>query len=107
MVNSNTGEEQRVLAPEYDGETPVYLERVKQIAAGTNFAAALLENGRVVTWGQNNYGQVGRGDTSSGAFPSYVVDGESKFIENIKQIACRRKSYASSNKRTEKYIHGE
>lgn len=90
ISNYNTGEPQQVLSPEYDGENPVYLENAKQVSAGTYFAGALLENGRVVVWGQNNNGQAGTGGTATGVYPSYVVDEEGRYIENIKEIACRR-----------------
>ncbi len=35
----------------------------EQIAAGGNFTVALLDNGALKCWGQNNYGQLGYGDT--------------------------------------------
>lgn len=88
ISNYNTEEPQRVVALAYDAENPKYLENVKQITAGTYFAAALMEDGRVVTWGQNSVGQLGQNYTSTGALPSYVLDGEGRDITGIKEIAA-------------------
>lgn len=41
-----------------------------------------------MTWGYNNNGQLGQGNTTSGSLPGYVVDEEGRFITNIKQIAA-------------------
>ncbi len=40
------------------------IQNVKKAAAGEYFVAALLENGKVYTWGHNIYGQCGLGYTS-------------------------------------------
>ena len=39
--------------------------RVKKISLGSGFACALLDNGDVKCWGQNNFGQLGVGNTDT------------------------------------------
>lgn len=88
IENYNTGTPQQVIAPEYDENNQVYLENIQQIAAGTYSAVALMQDGRVVTWGQNNVGQLGQNFTANGSLPGYVVDENGRYIENIKQIVA-------------------
>eukprot|EP00960_Hanusia_phi_P066803 766480-Hanusia_phi.AAC.5 len=44
-------------------------QRVKEVACGAAFSAALLEGGQLYTWGCNKYGQLGQGDRTSCAIP--------------------------------------
>ena len=39
--------------------------QAKAIAAGENHTCAILDNGSVVCWGENGYGQLGRGDDTT------------------------------------------
>lgn len=55
-----------------------------QIAAGWGYSAALSSHGRVWTWGDSQYGQLGRG----GASPT--VPGMVPGLNNITGIACGR-----------------
>ena len=48
------------------------LAGVKAIAAGGNFALALLENGTVKAWGRNKYGEIGDEEISSSPVPVTV-----------------------------------
>jgi alpha-tubulin suppressor-like RCC1 family protein len=49
-------------------ETPCkpehYLKEVTAIAAGAYYSVALLKNGTVMAWGENNYGQLGDGSST-------------------------------------------
>lgn len=45
---------------------------VKTVAAGSRHSACLLEDGVVLTWGWNDYGQLGLGDTRSRDSPCVV-----------------------------------
>jgi hypothetical protein len=52
---------------------PVALSRpAKSIVAGKEFACALLDDGGVACWGQNDSGQLGDGSTTSRASPALV-----------------------------------
>jgi RHS repeat-associated protein len=52
----------------------VPISGVTQIAAGNNNGLALLSNGTVESWGNNNYGQLGNDKTTSQqAYSSYAV----------------------------------
>mmetsp|Transcript_26130 Transcript_26130/g.85925 ORF Transcript_26130/g.85925 Transcript_26130/m.85925 type:complete len:650 (+) Transcript_26130:198-2147(+) len=44
-------------------------QRVKEVACGVAFSAALMEGGQLYTWGCNRYGQLGQGDRTSSAIP--------------------------------------
>lgn len=49
------------------------LTGVVALAAGGEFSAAVLCDGRVVTWGRNDAGQLGSGGTGNRPYPGYVV----------------------------------
>lgn len=49
------------------------LTGVVALAAGGEFSAAVLSDGRVVTWGKNDAGQLGSGGTGNRPYPGYVV----------------------------------
>jgi alpha-tubulin suppressor-like RCC1 family protein len=54
-------------------KTPIQVPGVSgavAIAAGDNFALALLGNGTVLAWGSNSFGQLGAGHLFTGAFPT-------------------------------------
>jgi alpha-tubulin suppressor-like RCC1 family protein len=42
------------------------LNNVKIVTAGVDYAAVLKKDGKVWTWGQNDYGQLGQGTRYSG-----------------------------------------
>lgn len=48
------------------------LENIKQITAGGYFAAALTNDGKVVGWGYNAYGQLGNNSTTNMGHPVYM-----------------------------------
>ncbi|MBI4485093.1 MAG: RCC1 repeat-containing protein, partial [Acidobacteria bacterium] len=50
-----------------------FLTGVRAMAAGGNHALALLANGTVRTWGQNNFGQLGDGTTVNRSLPVGVA----------------------------------
>ena len=84
IENVNETEPKQVIGIDGIGK----LENIKQITVGGFFEAALTNDGRVVAWGINNYGQLGRQDTANSGIPSYVVDETGKQIANIKQISA-------------------
>jgi alpha-tubulin suppressor-like RCC1 family protein len=59
------------------------LNEVKQVVAGYNTSFALLNNGTVMSWGDNSYGQLGLGDSSYRYIPT-VING----LTAVKQIAA-------------------
>jgi hypothetical protein len=46
--------------------------RVRSVAAGYEHSLALADDGRVYSWGQNRYGQLGHGDTMARPSPALV-----------------------------------
>lgn len=89
LVQGNTDIQMKPVQLKGIGGTGV-LENVKQITAGNNFAAALLEDGRVVAWGTNNRGQLGDNTTAAKNYPVYVVDptNTALHLNNIVKIAA-------------------
>ncbi len=61
------------------------LENVVQISAGAFHSMALLDDGRVMIWGKNSYGQLGNGSTTDSYSP-IEVEG----IENAIDISVQR-----------------
>ncbi|MFO0665441.1 MAG: hypothetical protein U0174_15910 [Polyangiaceae bacterium] len=65
----------------------------KSITAGQNFFCAILDNNTVKCWGQNNYGQLGLGDTN------YRGDQANEMGDNLPVVNL-------GTNRTAKYISG-
>ncbi len=62
----------------WTGDTPTVVNGVndaKQVAVGTNFACALLENASVECWGLNNSGQLGNGSSDGALSRPYPTHG--------------------------------
>lgn len=67
------------------GETgTVFLENVLMVSAGEYHSMALLQNGEVVTWGDNTYGQLGNSDVDNNqSTPVYVVSSTGERLSDI------------------------
>jgi alpha-tubulin suppressor-like RCC1 family protein len=74
-------------------EPRVELTGVAQVALGDGFTCALLETSRkVVCWGLNDVGQLGRllpGDQGASALPGFVVDSVGAPIAGVTAIAAK------------------
>lgn len=57
------------------------VESVSEIAAGDQFSIAKTDDGKLYTWGRNQYGQLGDGTTNPQRTPSTV---NIKFVEGVK-----------------------
>lgn len=69
------------------------LENIIAVAAGNNYSLALDKNGQVYSWGYNDYGNLGTGDTTARNLPVLVQS-----LENIIKIeAGRYSSFAIDN----------
>ena len=63
------------------------LSGVKYVSGGNDESFALLVSKRVVSWGENDKGQLGDGTTINRAAPVYVINGITGLpLENVKQI---------------------
>lgn len=58
------------------------LKRVAEISCSYNHVLALLNNNRVMVWGNNDYGKLGLGDDRNRKCPKLLK------IKNVKSIAC-------------------
>lgn len=79
----------------YNGstETVLNLQNIVQLAGSSNFAMALDSSGNIYSWGDNTYGELGQGNTTSLATPTQIPN-----IGNVKSIAARNISaYAIMN----------
>ena len=54
--------------------SPLNNIKIKQISAGKSHTVALDENGKVWTWGNNEYGQLGDGTTTNSGTPICISD---------------------------------
>ncbi|WP_308722797.1 RCC1 domain-containing protein [Paenibacillus polysaccharolyticus] len=59
-----------------------YIKNVRTLVSGNLFVVALTEDGKVWTWGQNTYGELGLGDTSNRLQPTLVPG-----LDNVVEIA--------------------
>ena len=84
IANEKISQPNQVLGVNGEGK----LSNIKQISAGESFAIALTDDGKVLAWGQNTYGQLGNNTNDSSGVPVYVQDENGKDIENIKQISA-------------------
>ena len=73
-------------------ESPATLDfvgaRVIQFAAGSNHSAALLEDGKVLAWGDNSFGQLGIGSVENVMSPTRVVGNDQEDLTGIVSIAA-------------------
>jgi len=73
-------------------ETPVPLDfigaKVIQLAAGSNHSVALLEDGKVMAWGDNSFGQLGIATSESVMSPTMVVNSAQVELTEIVSIAA-------------------
>jgi len=59
-------------------------DAVQSIAVGDHFGVALLSNGNLMTWGRNNFGQLGHGTST----PTYNVPTTISSLTNVVEIAA-------------------
>ncbi len=64
------------------------LSNVKNISSGYQFAAAVKQDGRVVTWGLGTSGQLGNGENISSSIPVYVVDSNGDELTDVIKVSC-------------------
>ena len=89
--NTTTTSYSKVQVKSPDGEG--VLEDIIAVAAGNGYSLALDKNGKVYSWGYNNNGQLGLGDTAKRSLPVLVQS-----LENIIKIeAGRYSSFAIDN----------
>ena len=71
-----------------------YLSSIVAISAGGDHSVALRNDGRVLTWGDNTYGQLGDGTTADRGLPVLVLRGESEsvndYTQNVVAVAAGR-----------------
>ncbi|XP_076041418.1 RCC1 and BTB domain-containing protein 1-like isoform X2 [Oratosquilla oratoria] len=70
--------------------THLHNKKVTRVAAGSHHSLALTEEGEVLAWGQNNYGQVGSGTTTNQPTPRKVIASLSS--RRVVDIACGQTS---------------
>jgi hypothetical protein len=75
LGNTSTGPKVPTQLPSFSG--------VLAISAGTNFAVALKRDGTVWAWGNNNHGQLGKGDNFASSSPLQVPG-----LSNIVKLAA-------------------
>ena len=68
VTDETTGVTQNILVE--DG----YLENVVKISAGYNYVVAVTKDGKVYSWGNNDYGKLGQGDGTTRAYAMQVKD---------------------------------
>ena len=67
--------------------------KVSQIAAGHCFSAAIVDGGRLYTWGYNDSGQLGLGDRCTREEPTLVttalgVNAARRHVDSVRAVCC-------------------
>jgi hypothetical protein len=76
-----------------EDEPPLRLHGdAKAIARGSRHSMVLLENGEVMSWGENGQGQFGCGDTESSVFPVASATPKNRSSEEITTLYAGRNS---------------
>ncbi|WP_299254867.1 PKD-like domain-containing protein, partial [uncultured Cytophaga sp.] len=63
-----------------------FLSGVKYVSGGNDESFAILNDGRLVSWGQNDKGQLGNNTTTDRAFPNYVLKCDGTQLTNVIQV---------------------
>jgi gliding motility-associated-like protein len=63
-----------------------FLTGVKYVTGGTDYSLAILNDGRLVAWGNNDKGQLGDNTTTNRAFPVYVKRCNGTDLTNVIQV---------------------
>ena len=98
-INNKTKQTEPVQVLSTDG-TGV-LENIIDIGVGTYHVVALSEDGKVYTWGHNNYGQLGTGDTRAKYIP-VEVEG----LKDIVQVEAYGNTTYAIDKYGKVYVWG-
>ena len=76
------------------------------IGGGRGCAWALLDNGELYTWGNNNYGQCGLGHQNSVAFPTLAATGVLDVYDHPSNSSYSTAETRLFIKKTDNYIYG-
>lgn len=76
----------RVLAGTQTPNVSGFLENVTWVAGGDLSSYALLTDGRVMSWGNNQNGRLGDGTTTQRTTPVYVRIDAATFLDNVIQV---------------------
>ena len=80
-INKNTLEQVKI-------DENTCLTNIKEISVGNNHVLALTIDGKVYSWGNNNHGKLGQGDTEIRSFATQIKEENGqRYIENIIDIA--------------------
>lgn len=79
-------------------------KRVVHIAAGSQFSAAVTEDGKLYTWGSDQYGQLGHGKESWSVASPKVVRGLLRYP--VAQVACGQYHMAAITQSHEVFTWG-
>lgn len=83
-----------------------YVTNAVQIASGVNHNVALLQDGTVIGWGNNDTGECGNNSTGNVVIPEYVVDENGEKIKDIIRIASGGDNTLALTKDGEVYVWG-
>jgi len=83
------------------------LSNIVKIAVGTDHVVALTNDGKVYSWGQNTYGQLGQNDTTSSNYAKIVLgtDGQS-YLTGIVDISASAYGSMALDKNGNVYVWG-
>jgi len=76
----------QVVKGETPGDASGNLTGVKYISGGNDENYAILANGELVAWGQNDQGQLGNGNTTDSKVPVYVKLNATTRLTNVKIV---------------------
>ena len=84
-------------------------KNIKNISANEDTVCAIDDNGKVYTWGRNNYGQLGNGTTTNSSMPICISDTENSVLKgkNIKNISANGYTVCAIDDNGKVYTWGE
>lgn len=83
------------------------LKHVKKLSTNYNNSLLLLESGEVLSWGENQTGQLGTGNTNKQTSPTYLIKSDGTRFTNVKDVLMGENSAYILEKDGTMYVAGD
>ena len=88
QLGDNTTTSRNTAAKVKNNDGSGFLEGITSIAVGNGHCIAMKNNGNVLSWGYNGYGQLGDGTTITAKLPIIVKSDINSNLSDIKEVAA-------------------